>query len=363
MLEQSFDMKKFIKFALILLSAFDLSCNREPTFPGFGRGAIQISGHILHGYLVTCISFDSRGTAWIGTFKQGLIRYDGQATVYHSDNTALPDSAVMWDITVDKNDVVWIGTDRGLIRFDREDFTLFTASNSPLAENAVWSLAVGQDNALWLASCRFKSGGLMKYDGVHWTLFTPDNSELPFHGVRDVIVDRSNNLWAAVNGGVGDGRIIKITGDHWTIFDEKDFGFAPYNFGALAGDAGSDWYASMDYSLSDSSVMTRPNLLRYDGQNWTVINPVDGEGEPAGEVGRIAVDFFGNVWAVLHGREGFNLGVFDGRTWIFNDSPIPAGWGSDIAVDPTSGVWLGTGDGVYQAELGLKTGRSPERIQ
>ena len=37
----------------------------------------EVSKHILPEYFVKSIDFDSKGNAWIGTFKQGLIKYDG----------------------------------------------------------------------------------------------------------------------------------------------------------------------------------------------------------------------------------------------------------------------------------------------
>lgn len=348
------DMKKVFKLLAILLPVIQLSCERDLNSPDPVSGSIRITDHILRGYFVTCITFDGKGTAWIGTFRQGLIKYDGHAEYYHSKNSSLPDSAAMWDITADKEDNVWIGTDKGLIKYDQKDFTRYTASNSPLAENTVWSLAADENNVLWMASSRFMLGGLMKLDGLVWTLYTPENSELPFRGVRDVTVDGRNNIWAAVDGGVGKGRIIKIAGDQWTQFDEEDFGFMPYSFGCLAADAVHYLYVSMDYSLSSSYDMTRPNLVRYDGSKWTVINPVDGKGESAGYVGKITVDLFGNVWATLNGREGFDLGVFDGKKWIFNDAAFPANWGSEIAVDPSNTVWLGTGDGIFLIKGELK---------
>lgn len=345
-IKKEFDLKKKLKFLVICLPFIHLSCEKDITVPDFENVSIQIDDHILQGYFVTCISFDSKGTAWIGTFKQGLIKYDGRAVYYHSKNSALPDSLAMWDISVDKNDIVWIGSDIGLIKYDQKEFTLYNTSNSPLAENAVWSIAVDADNILWFSSCRFRQGGLMKFDGLNWTLYTPENSELPLNGVRDVIVDGGNNIWAAISEAIGDGSIIKINGEQWTIFGNEDMGFIPYQFGCLAAGVDHDLYVSMDYRISSSRDMNRPNLARYDGRRWTINNPVDREGGSAGYVGKIAVDLFGNVWAALDGRKGFYLAVFNGKKWIFNDSDFPADSGSEIAVDRSNTVWLGTEDGI-----------------
>lgn len=338
------------KLCIILFTIFFISCEKDVTSPFYRNVSIQISGHLLPGYFVTAISFDSEGTAWIGTFKQGLIKYDGNATIYDSNNASLPDSMVMRDVAVDNNDHIWIGSDKGLINYDKTDFTLYDTSNSPLAEDIVWSIAIDNDNILWLASCRFRQGGLMRFDGINWTLYTPENSELPSHSVRDIIVDGRNNTWVAMSEVVNNGCIIKIAGDNWTIFDKGDIGFIPYYFGNLAVDAENNLYASIDYALSSLWDMTRPNIIKYDGHNWTIHNPVDDEGESLGYVGKIDVDLLGNVWATLYGREGLNLAVFNGKNWQHNDSDIPAVWSSEIAVDQSNTVWLGTGNGIYLIE-------------
>ena len=39
---------------------------------------------ILEGYSVWAIAFDNSGNAWIGTYKQGLIKYNSNETVIYN---------------------------------------------------------------------------------------------------------------------------------------------------------------------------------------------------------------------------------------------------------------------------------------
>lgn len=334
-------MKKLIILFAILLSIIYFSCEKKITSINSRIVSIRITDHILPDYFVTSVAFDSKGNAWIGTFKQGLIKYNGNATFFNSENSPLPDSIVMRDIAVDKNDNIWIGSDVGLIKFYKNEFTLYNTSNSPILENVIWSIAIDDNNILWFASCRFRQGGLMKFDGVNWTTFTPENSKLPSNSVRDVIVDNWNNKWIAMSETVNNGCIIKITGDNWIIFDEKDIGLSPYYFGNLAIDIENNLYASLDYMLSSLWDMTRPNIIKYDGIHWTINNPVDERGESLGYVGKINIDLSGNIWTCLHGREDFVLSVYNGKEWIYNNSDIPLDWISEIAIDKENTVWLG----------------------
>lgn len=323
------------------------SCGQETTSPNSINESFKISDHILQSYFVLSIAFDSEGTAWIGTFKQGLIKYNGNATYYNSKNSTLPDSIVIRDIAVDKNDNIWLGSDAGLIKYDRIEFTIYNTSNSPIAEDVVWSIAVDDDNILWFSSCRFRQGGLMKLDGQNWTLYTPENSELPSNSVCDVIVDSRNNKWIAMNDVIDNGCIIKLTDDKWTIFDKADFGFIPYHFGNLAVDIESKVYVSLDYGFSSLWDMTRPNILEYDGKNWTIKNPVDEMGESLGYVSKINIDLLGNLWASLHGRAEITLSVYNHNNWIYNNSIPPNGYSAEIAIDKNNTVWVGTVEGIY----------------
>ncbi|MEE8186745.1 MAG: hypothetical protein V3T99_03670 [Nitrososphaerales archaeon] len=340
-------MRKRSTLFMILVFLILISCDTESTAPVFRDLSFQISDHFLEGYFVTSIAFDSKGIAWIGTFKQGLIKYDGHATVYDSQTSTLPDSIVMWDVAVDKNDNIWIGSDTGLIGFNRRDFTVFNTSNSPIAEDIVWSISVDQDNVLWLASCRFRQGGLMKFDGNNWTLYTPENSELPYNAIRDIVIDSRDNKWVAISETVNNASLIRISDDNWTRFDKSNMGFTAYYFGNLAVDALDNLYASVDYGLSSYFDMTRPNLIKFDGETWEIINPVDEDGEPLGYVGRINTDSSGNVWVAIHDGPGYVLAVYNGKRWFYNDSDFPVVSILEIAVDNKNKVWLGTGDGIY----------------
>ena len=80
----------------------------------------------LSSSLVQAIVQDSRGFIWLGT-KKGVNRYDGyNFTVYRhraDDSTSLADNDAM-ALYEDTQKTLWIGTSKGLSRYDREHDTL-----------------------------------------------------------------------------------------------------------------------------------------------------------------------------------------------------------------------------------------------
>lgn len=67
-------MKVFVSIFLVLM--LFPSCEKFSDNPEIirapGNPNTNFDQHILEGYFVKSIAFDSEGNAWIGTFKQGL---------------------------------------------------------------------------------------------------------------------------------------------------------------------------------------------------------------------------------------------------------------------------------------------------
>ena len=107
--------------------------------------------------------FDSDNTLWCAYYRVGVMKYDGVAwTIFTPENSGLPIQDT-YSVTLDHNEDLWIGTDAGLVRFDREnDWLVFDTSNSGLPHNFVRDVAVAHDNTIWIAT---EGGGVAKYTG------------------------------------------------------------------------------------------------------------------------------------------------------------------------------------------------------
>lgn len=72
-------------------------------------------------------------------------------------------------VTVDKNKVVWIGTQNsGLVRFNGVEFITYNYNNSKLPHNQVTALAVDKNNLLWIGTY---GGGIASFDGISWNKY------------------------------------------------------------------------------------------------------------------------------------------------------------------------------------------------
>ena len=111
--------------ASLILALMMLSCQQE------GRSDNKIDKDEEHGLVlaqelsnsrVQCIAEDASGQLWIGTFR-GLNRYDGHE--YHQyfcadDTMGLPDNQIK-DILCDSKGRLWVATVNGVCRYTRMD--------------------------------------------------------------------------------------------------------------------------------------------------------------------------------------------------------------------------------------------------
>jgi ligand-binding sensor domain-containing protein len=99
----------------------------------------------------------------------GLAKFDGTNwTVYKYRNSLLPSDTV-YAIAIDGGGNIWIGTRRGLAKFDGvKTWIVYDTSNSGLPSNDVRAIAIDGVGNIWIGTYR---GGLAKFDGTNWTVY------------------------------------------------------------------------------------------------------------------------------------------------------------------------------------------------
>ena len=112
--------------------------------------------------------------------------------------TPIPGFPLTWiqTIEIDQSDNKWIGTyDDGLVKYDGTNWTVYNMANSGLPSNAVQCITADQSNNLWIGV-----GYLVKFDGTNWTIYTTSNSGLPKAEVSCISIDESGNKWIGTRG-------------------------------------------------------------------------------------------------------------------------------------------------------------------
>ncbi|WP_457389345.1 response regulator [Roseateles sp. P5_E1] len=218
--------------------------------PVFARGVRAIADHA--------------GDLWLGTYGNGLIRFDRRTQRYTaythvaSDPSSLNHDRItaLW---VDRGNTLWVATDFGLSRWEpaTERFSTFSPQPGTLVQYR--SIAEDASGVLWLAT---SSHGVHRFD-PRTSTFKVFDAELraarpPGHQrVNAVHVDRAGTVWAGTFRG-----LVKLDprDGTFTSYDSRAGLPADSVFGILEDDDGQLW------------VSTPNGLSRFDPRTGTFTN-------------------------------------------------------------------------------------------
>ena len=133
--------------------------------------------HLLAGYGVTGMAEAPPGTLWAGTLDDGLFRIDlnSEQVEHFTLNPDEPGSLIsnhIWDIVIDQQSSLWIGTVGGLSRLDPPYDTFTHYRHHPdddqsLSHNHVWTLLSDRSGALWIGT----EAGLDRFNSTTETFY------------------------------------------------------------------------------------------------------------------------------------------------------------------------------------------------
>jgi signal transduction histidine kinase/ligand-binding sensor domain-containing protein len=159
---------------------------------------------LLHS-TVDCITQDSRGFIWIGTLR-GVSRFDGNKFEQILDPDNHLDDRIN-DILEDRQGNIWFATgEHGLIQYNGETWKTWTPDDG-LGNINVQSLEEDAQGRLWITT-RF--GGVSYISGDTCKTLTAEDG-LVDNRVLSSLLDSSGNLWFGTSAGISryDGHLFK----------------------------------------------------------------------------------------------------------------------------------------------------------
>lgn len=245
-----------------------------------------------------------KDTLWLAT-AGGLGKLNtvtGDFNIYTTDNSDIPFRNVYW-VVVDSSGNKWLRTTwagRSIIKFDGNNWTVFDSTNSSFDYHPK-AATVDKLGNLWVDG----HNSLQKFDGEKWHVYDSTNTNLPSYlYIYDMVVDKDNLLYIRI-----------LNGDIIT-FDGKICDTLSYNLGSI--NTGEVTYSSIVFDSSgniwaNASIKSPKgwylqNLLKYDGESWTIIDTTF--------TGYFDIDSSGALWV----NKLRSIGKYSNNNWTFYDN-------------------------------------------
>jgi RNA polymerase sigma factor (sigma-70 family) len=277
---------------------------------------------------VRAFVWDARGDLWVGT-DRGLARWDGASwrTFTRADGLCHDE---IHALLVDDRGLLWVGTRRGLNRWDGASWEALT--NSGLGGRFVSTLLQDSRGWIWVGT---GDGGVSVFDGASWRSYRK-GSGLTSDSVLALMEDSRRRVWVVQQ----ENGISLFDGERWEHLDLDDIGSSIY---CLLEDSKGRVWVPCTGSETNGVV-----ILNLDLQRITY--------EPKGEIHRwnfahsLLEDRRGQIW--MGTDEGLSL--FVGSQWHFY---TPEGNLTDNSVtalveDAEGRIWMGTYRGVVRYDHG-----------
>lgn len=296
---------------------------------------------------ITFFIEDATGHIWIGTFGNGLNRFDPRTReVTHYPNFKDPESGlemeVPWWACVTRDGMLWIGYWRGLYRVDPlpKNIPYFSTGNP------VTQILTDRTGALWYGS----DEGLVRKDLVtlteqHFFHEEGNRRTLSNNRIAALFQDDRGMIWIGTGKGLNryDPKTNTFELERFNL--EGDSTLIKNGIGAIHEDRqGSFWFGIISEGAG---------VIRKDPKSGKLVRyphiPNDSSSFSIGEVYRIFEDKAGTIWI---GTRGGGLNQFIPETGNFkhflSGANIHNFWQDSEGI-----LWIGTSTGLYKSNVQL----------
>ncbi len=172
--------------------------------------------------VVRVIYEDSQNRIWIGGENKGLTVFYPETNQFYyfadEDNKIIKEMGIVYDIVEDDRRDIWIGTERGLIRYNHNLAKFEKYSNDPddpksLSEDFIWTLYY-KDDCIWIGT---NGGGLNKFNIRNKSFTRLKDIGLPTDVVYG-IVELDDYLWLSSTNGI---IRYDLSNNSFAVFDEE----------------------------------------------------------------------------------------------------------------------------------------------
>ena len=271
---------------------------------------------------VNALAQTADGYLWLGT-RRGLVRYDGLRFQLwaHADSGAMASEWIN-SLVADRRGRLWAGTALGLLRFDRGISK--PVPNPSIPADNVWSVLEDRAGRIWVGTAT----ALYRSEGPGFRRIAGTTGQ----AIYALGQDSAGRIWF---GGLGQFGV--VTADSATLFPAEEERLGPTVLAIASDQRGGFWVGSRDGI----------HRVRIDSVGRPAIGPLipTGDNQSGRPVSALATTREGYVWV---GTTSGGVMTWDGKS--LSRFGVREGLGSrqilGLFVDSRDRVWAGTGAGM-----------------
>ena len=262
---------------------------------------------------------DSKGNYWFGSEAEGVYRFDGKNYIQFTYKEGLGDNQIRY-INEDQAGNVWVGTGRGISRFDGKKFTEINDENDFGLNSTAPAQWMSKPNDIWFEASD-KRVGIYRYDGTRLSLLQLPKNKMDGgfnveetnivspYGVYCIYKDRKGYVWF----GTQTLGVCCFTGNSFFWLSEKQLS-GPAVRAIFEDSKGNLWFGNNGGGLFMYDGKTLSNITAENGLGNTDFMKGKGLNNNPGTMARvwsITEDASGDIWAST-----IDAGVwrYDGKT-------------------------------------------------
>ncbi|WP_242133911.1 T9SS type A sorting domain-containing protein [Aestuariivivens marinum] len=200
------------------------------------------------------IAVDDQNNKWLGLTSgfiypgramppMYLVKFDGVQFTMLTTDCLNQVEGMIYSIDISTEGIVWMGTiGNGLISFDGTNWEVYNSSNSGLPHDLLWNVTVEGANIIWMST----ESGLTRFDGITWETFNLDNSIMPSNTINSILVDDNATKWVGTEKG-----LISFTGNN---LDVSNYQYSQLQFNLFPNPANDFITLKLPLEVTDSTV-------------------------------------------------------------------------------------------------------------
>lgn len=313
---------------------------------------------------VNCVYVEDENSIWIGTAERGLYLLNtndkGIQNLYRYNKNPYDNSSIVDDNIVsifeDNSGVIWVGTEKGVSKFDKfkQGFTTISLNNDPeagLIDYNVWSFTEDKQGNIYIGTKKDLTI-YKKSDKKFHHVFRDDDAQ---HYLLSIYVEDTNLIWLGYDDGLYRLKIQNLEQKNYTIekvnFLNKIHSSNIRVYAIEPADENRLWIGSR----SGLSIINKNDLSFQFYEHSEDENSI-GEGS----VKIVYRDLSNKLWVVTSTSGLYNMIEREDSTFYFKHYPIKNynennGQITSVLQTEKGSLWLGTyGEGIKKLNLSTK---------